>query len=661
MPELKEITAILRQERTIKILNKEFSYDFVSLLIFAFIFTYLLIIIILPFVLYNNLVNWDLPGQMFSSWYQKEYLFPHITGWNPFYFAGYPQNQFYPPLWSCVTALISFIIPLVAAFKLMFSLSLILLPISFYFFARKFHLSRISSSITMLGMFSILFLFPNKYYGGNFASTFHAGLIVHMLALALFFFYLGTLNKSIETKRFVATSILLALIILTHIIVGIFSIIILAGFLIYNLKNKEKFLTLIKISILSFLLSSFWTIPFIGKIAFLSSSPIIAVSKTFIIVSSIIVLLSLILNKNKEYSPIIISLAILSILMILSIYILKIPIHNYRFIMFFYLLIPITLFKIIPQKFWQILAIIILISSLLIIFSNKINPIGEENINIQKLNYTISPTERILITPSLEKSIAPHVLQHYLVMNNDIKSLKGLFIESSKNGRFIFDLDEELIPRESSFWGAPVDWNIIPRNKSFIIDILPAQFNLFAINWIVGPINPTNSSQKIIDFQNNAYYLYHLSNFSLVEILNSKPTQITSDNWDDKVATWFLSKEVKETILVDEKVPEYLGKPNDSIEILNISKRQDYLKLQVNSSDKVPILVKISYFPNWKAYENGKEIKIYKASPYLMLVYGTGIIELKYKSTFWDILGNLLTILGLISLFYFTYKTKKEN
>src|SRR3989344_4777564 len=75
--------------------------------------------LIIPFLRFNDLYIWDMAGQYFSSWYVKEYLFPRIIGWNPYFFAGFPQNQFYPPLYSYLTALLSFIMPLEWAFKLL--------------------------------------------------------------------------------------------------------------------------------------------------------------------------------------------------------------------------------------------------------------------------------------------------------------------------------------------------------------------------------------------------------------------------------------------------------------------------------------------------------------------------------------------------------------
>jgi len=47
---------------------------------------------------------------------------------------------------------------------------------------------------------------------------------------------------------------------------------------------------------------------------------------------------------------------------------------------------------------------------------------------------------------------------------------------------------------------------------------------------------------------------------------------------------------------------------------------------------------------------NGRQIKIHKASPYLMLVYEHGIIELRYERPTYEKLGYLVSIASLIGI-----------
>jgi uncharacterized membrane protein len=89
---------------------------------------------------------------------------------------------------------------------------------------------------------------------------------------------------------------------------------------------------------------------------------------------------------------------------------------------------------------------------------------------------------------------------------------------------------------------------------------------------------------------------------------------------------------------------------------LEKSPTMDRIKFFVESEKRVPIYIKISYFPKWKAYQNGIETPIYKASPNFMIVYGKGEIELRYEETDIEKIGFLLSIIGLIWLVAVTGK-----
>ena len=121
-----------------------------------------------------------------------------------------------------------------------------------------------------------------------------------------------------------------------------------------------------------------------------------------------------------------------------------------------------------------------------------------------------------------------------------------------------------------------------------------------------------------------------------------------------------------EKILVDGAVPDNIGIGKGDIKIIETTKNHNKIKFNVDSKVDVPILIKISYFPNWKAYVNGKETKVYKASPYLMLVYGKGEIELRYEKLFVDYIGIILTFIGFIvvvyiSVFSFFHHKKRKK
>ena len=73
----------------------------------------------------------------------------------------------------------------------------------------------------------------------------------------------------------------------------------------------------------------------------------------------------------------------------------------------------------------------------------------------------------------------------------------------------------------------------------------------------------------------------------------------------------------------------------------------DEILIETSCLDR-PLLVKVSYHPNWQVEGAGK---IYLASPSFMLIYPKeSKIRLFYGQGSWDRLGFMLTLLGIVVL-----------
>ncbi|PIN93800.1 hypothetical protein COU54_01635 [Candidatus Pacearchaeota archaeon CG10_big_fil_rev_8_21_14_0_10_31_24] len=654
------------------------SKYYLSVASWFLVFGYFLIKLIIPFLRFNKLIAWDLSGLYFSIWYQKMYLFPKVIGWNPFFFLGYPQNQFYPPLFTYVTSALSYLMPLSWAFKLMFVLTLIAMPISFFCLARAYKFSWNKASVAMLAMTSTLFLFPSQHYGGNMESTFNIGLITHALGIALFFFYWASLEKNFDSKQIILPTLLFAAIVLTHIIASFAVSFLFISYVLVKVRNKSSLLYMFLHGLLATLLASFWIVPFIGKRSWLEAFPIgTGVQEIFFVVISVSYLaLSVLTNKKKFMTLGMFMFILLAFTFIVAGFI-TIPLHLYRFMMYLYILIPLLILSLLDEKsekskMYEIALIIFLIISLFFMLPNWVDAQGPKSMNINSLEgYNVS--DRIFIMAPYSQESSPHLIQHQVPMNENLYALRGLYIESARNSRYIFDIENQLAPRDSIVWGTYVDYLLISENRTFIENILPYQLELLGVNSVVASetYDPTwKKVAKIAEYErpyfhnntNVSYFLYDTRDSNLIEVLDYKPTLMLQD-WDLRTAAWFLSEDIKKGILVDESVPNYVGTGNENLEILEMSPRQDYIKFKVDSEKPVPILIKISQFANWKAYqiEDGvrKEIKIYGASPYLMLLYGHGEVEVVYESLFIDKLGialSIMGIMGIILIFLRNYK-----
>ncbi|MEM3122390.1 MAG: hypothetical protein QXH60_03035, partial [Candidatus Pacearchaeota archaeon] len=564
--------------------------------------------------------------------------------------------------------------PLEWAFKFILSVIILLTPISFYYFLRSFDLSKEKSSIVALCLYALLFMFPNEHYGGNFHATFNVGLVANALALVLLFFYLGALNKCIKTKNYILPSIFFSLLLLSHIFTAISgAIAAVVIFIISSIKDKKNINYFIKHFLLSFGLAAFWIIPFFAKFSYTSAGRIglLANIGYYVLEISLVFLIASWVKKRK------VSLVASGIVLAITIFIivgdwfLALPLHFYRFQLIIYIFLLIAVISWFEKDNYLIYIFIAAVAFFVIFTVKSFHPEGV--LHIDKINLLPENIDgRVLIVASYDKQPSPHIFQHKIPMINRVHTVRGLYVESSKNSKYVFDLEKEIDYYKSLVWGVITDDYLISKNETVVQEILPYQFNLMNINYVVTFYKRSDKWEDIkrISFftsydgtklERFYYDLYKVSNSSLIEILNYTPKVISDENWDYEVAKWSLSENIKNGVLVNEPVPNLVGTGKEKVAILEMSPTQEHIKFSVESDKDVPILIKISEFPNWKAYVNGKETKIYRASPYIMLIYGKGMIELKYETTWSDNLGNAISIITIILLIYLIIKHGKNN
>ncbi len=142
---------------------------------------------------------------------------------------------------------------------------------------------------------------------------------------------------------------------------------------------------------------------------------------------------------------------------------------------------------------------------------------------------------------------------------------------------------------------------------------------------------------------------------------SSKPK--TGSPWQFMAMDWYQDPEAWDVYLSADGPAGWQrvdrgGKPSlkaeKPIEVTNVSSSQDTISFDV-SEPGVPVLVKMSYFPNWKA--SGAEGP-FRVTPNLMVVVPTSNhVELRYGFTGVDYLGWLLTLLGLVGV-VFLFRSK---
>ena len=738
-----------------------------AILLLILLLVLMSLFVLFPFFTQNSLLSADMPGHVYDAWFTKTELWPAMTGWNPEFYAGYPHHQFYPGLYAWVVALFSFVLPLEIAFKLVLSMAILITPLSFYYCARRFKYTELQSVTIAALMTSALFI-PYRYITGNYApgatfvSTFNVGLVTNALALPLLFFYIGALHGAFKTKKYILVSVLMALLVFTHVYIALIAALGFIAYAVILLRKKHDILFAAKHILLTFGVTAFWVIPFLltaGASNFVYIYLPLTKTTIGVILLSLALMGWLIHTKQDEDIFPVISFFFVLLFFVLIGNLMSIPMHVYRLMLLAYLIVPFFLVKALSHKYalatYWIIAVIIAS-----VFYSTINLHGPEPINIPDI---VLPEGRYYVISLPQYLQGHHSLRHLLPMHVQNDGSIGLLVESANNGRYFQEFGKLVDPREHE-WGIWLSWSalrnlsaqekqslILSRAQMLNINTIispvepqvpyEASYPVFAVNdtqrfWILeNQYVPIQSGSKYVVFLNttafsidyygnryveyavnetptediitfdandsmllkryDTYYVpvlngtpaqritgeiitqgflpswnqtatknisvqyvaYVIGNSSLIDVLDYAPETI-SKNWTDKVNAWWLNaNETKVYVHTDDKLPEYIGVGNEIVTILE--KEREYIRFNVEAEHSVPILIKMSYFPYWKAYVNGEKTEIYEVSPHLMIVYGRGMVEMRYDLPFITIVSLFLSLFFLFLILSWT--VQKSN
>lgn len=203
--------------------------------------------------------------------YLHDRLLPdgRLIGWEPGGYAGYALFQFYSLLPFALIALLGYLIPLEVAFKLVTVLGPVSFPAAAYVGMRllggRFPAPAAAAAATL----PFLFQEGNSMWGGNILSVL-SGEFSHAIGLSLWLVFTGLCNRVTEKegRLWVFAGALLAAIGLTHAFAFIPAL--WAGLFYLTLPSgmSRRSRPLFKLALIAFLLMGFWSIPLLAKVKY---------------------------------------------------------------------------------------------------------------------------------------------------------------------------------------------------------------------------------------------------------------------------------------------------------------------------------------------------------------------------------------------------------
>jgi uncharacterized membrane protein len=651
----------------------------------------------------TTITGGDTASQYYPAYFLKNYLLPKgkIVGWNPGWYAGFPMFQFYFPLLFFLSALLSYLIPLQISFKIITVLGTFLLPIAAFFSMKLINFKFPIPAIAAIFTLPFLFMEANSMWGGNIPSTL-AGEFSHSFSLSLTVLFLGLLYKGIEKKKFlISNSIVFALITLSHVYTMLFALFTSAFFLLEKEFKKflSKFKYLFSLYFLSFLLTSFWVLPFVFNLEWTTAYNFVWFINNLRTVFPEILLpflafsiLGIFLGIKKRDKRIFfllfsafVSLALFEIAPYLNLV-------NVRFIP------PLQLFPLfigayglaeITEKVkvkWLLLLIVLFLT---IFWINK-------NVTYIKAwikwNYEGFEGKASWETfNSINKFLSgsykdPRVVYEHSPLHNSFGSirafeslplfsgrstLEGLYMQSTVTSPFVFYIQSEI----SEVASCPLPGYAC---SPFNLEAGTKHLEMFNVKYFVARSEKVKSALK----ENENYKLaYRVENYEIYELKTNEnkyvivpkyePVLVETNNWKNLSYEWFKRVELAEiplvfTSKVDSKdLAKFKNIVNDlhnlpKIPIDNncsVEENIEIEEIEINTNCiGKPHIIRISYHPNWKV--EGAD-KVYLVSPSFMLIFpNQQKVRLFYGYSTLDIIGMILSLTGLVILLLLGVKTQ---
>ena len=215
----------------------------------------------------NTPTGGDMGAHVFLPAYLRDNLLSsgRVLGWSNDWYAGFPVLYFYFPLPALVTVLLDVALPYGVAFKLVTVAGLVALPFASYFFARSIGFARPVALVGGVGGGTFVFMESFSIFGGNTLSTL-AGEFSFSWSFALSLVYLGLVIRRVREGRgfSVGAGVVLALTALSHIITTM--VVVLASLPL--LLRRRGAPTLLAAWGIGFTLAAFWAVPLLGHLQY---------------------------------------------------------------------------------------------------------------------------------------------------------------------------------------------------------------------------------------------------------------------------------------------------------------------------------------------------------------------------------------------------------
>lgn len=648
-------------------------------------------IVVLPFLRNASETRGDGAGHFALAQLFGAADWPALRIFQPSFFLGFMQGEFYPPLFHFVVATLGKVLSLVVAYRGILALAMLATPLAAYRCARAMGAHPTRAAWFVVATTAILFTSPQllqaeRLPGGTFHSTSVIGLAANGFALPLWFEAMGAIALALRrrtTAAIVLASALSAAVVLSHFVCAVAELAF-AGALVVVLARAHLVRTLataLAIASATFLLSAFFVVPFFVDRAV---SPLATIPAGHVPLTYTLAVLALLSIARKRVNRS--RAACAAVLFVVSIVVAQwvgtangFAAHLDRFHPFVQIAALLPICRALPRRLPLAITGALAGAIAIALSLAQAREFARWDAPGTLRAPPLPPSARTLIVGDAMQLPGPHWISNAWPASTGSASALGLFVESSPVAPYLFQVSRILVPSALS-WGVDLgddfeafQERLLRAPSSQTSQRLRAALRRLGIDHLLteqavqegafGSESTISMGAVVPARRSGEFTLYRLASDSRTEraTIARGPliacASAESETYRALARDWLFGSRDDEPLPI---VAANAFTPTDPDALREAVVHCDVLeesgpkwRLSIDATEAIPVVLALGFHPRLRARAAGSELPVYRSGPGLAMVIGRGEIEVDLESRALESIFDRISILSwLLALLF---------
>ena len=682
---------------------------YLPVLLLSAAYAYLLVLLV-PYLLHNNLLKGDGAGHLMLTEFTSEYLLPFGSGWCDRVWTGFPAGQLYPPLFHILAGFLAKAVGPAAAVKCLIAALWLLIPAAIYLLAGALARTPPARALVMIAVWAGLnvpsaLLFNHLAMGSNLESSLGNGMFSSALGALAFVLLLWQLAKAVEEdsqglRPPAGVGVALAVAVLSHAVWGLTGAMVALVAAVVSLigapaANRARVASSWAVTgLLAFALTGFFSVPLLAHSNLLSAVHLPAAWPVWFGLLAMGAAAAGVYRFGKLATAgrMLCGSALLLGALCLAGDAAGASFHFFRLTIPLAILLLALLALVAGQHAPGLAGVafgwVAIVAVILFHYFGPVHPRGNPDMTEPKLAGYDRAAGRIMVLTEDMHAPGYHALPYLTVRAGGAVS-HGISVESATGAQQIFGLVKKLSP-------ASFTWGVDMRNNPALAGpdqgLSPTLGQLDALGFshvltdqvLPQGLSPAGNGVEALRFPNyfpkdpaslNAlrsryylsedggsfrYVLLPLPAASLIDAGRDFRSVTSASEFPGEVDRWFAAGATG-SVPLEGPEPDGPGCESANVGGLTLSESGAALHFDLegvaSDSGPCPVYVKMAWHPHWQARDRARDpLPLYRAGAGMAVLAPSGAVGLEYETGWCDYAGRALSLLGLLALGWLLYR-----